>query len=125
MSGLKKSKKSTIISAAEKVVEKRLEENQVEDLQKIGALWSIMLELDTPMLPSQAAAMLCVSDLVRATTLIDSEKHWIEAAVFAIIGAHADETSMSNELSTDGLLVEVENEHHQIGFAATLNNRLQ
>lgn len=124
MSGLKKPKKSPTVSEVERVVETRLEENQVEDLQKIGALWSVMLDLDTPMLPSQAAALLCVSDLVRATTLVDSEKHWIEAAVLAVIGAHADEASISGESSDDVRLVEPQEEHNQIGFVASSNNRL-
>ena len=120
---LKKSKKSSVTSKVEKLVEAKLKDNQVEDLEKISVVWSAMLDLETPMLPSQAAALLCVSDLVRATTLIDSEKHWIEASMLAIIGAHADQVTISKEDIGSLLDQDEEEPQNKIGFAGSSSNQ--
>lgn len=116
---LKRPKKSPIVAATEKLVESRLRDNQVEDLEKISLVWSTMLELETPMLPSQAAALLCVSDIIRATTLVDAERHWVEAAVFAIMGAHADMPIVADETSAS----EPIESQNQIGFSASSSNQ--
>lgn len=122
--GLKKPKKSPVAIAAEKLVGTRLEENQIEDFEKIGTIWATMLDLDTPMIPSQVAALLCVSDIVRATTLIDSKKHWIEAAVLAMVGAHADEALISVESSEEQRQEEQQSSQARIGFVASSSNQL-
>lgn len=120
---LKKSKKSRVTSKVESLVESRLKDNQVEDLEKISTVWSAMLDLEMPMLPSQVAALLCVSDIIRATTLIDSEKHWIEASTLAIIGAHADQAMLSKEESTEPPKQEQDEQQNRIGFTGSSSNQ--
>jgi len=120
---LKKLKKSPVVAATEKIVDARLRDNQIEDLEKISLIWTTMLDLDSPILPSQAAALLCVSDLVRATTLVDSEKHWIEAAALAIAGAHSDRSTFSGGNTEEKEDIEGAEPSGQIGFVASSKNQ--
>lgn len=122
-SALKKQKKSHIVAEAEKVVDQRLAENSIDDLQRISAIWSSMLDLPEPMLPSQAAAMLAVSELVRATTLLDSQPHWINAAAHAMLGAHSDEASLDERSGDDEPKRDApEKTAVSVGFVASLDN---
>jgi hypothetical protein len=118
ISRLKKSKKSSVLSLAEESFHTRVQENQVEDLEKISVIWSAMLDLETPMLPSQAAALLSAAELVRATTLVDSEQYWVDAAVFAIIAAHSDESALSlQDEDAEDLTCSAENSRPTVGFS--------
>lgn len=81
------SKKRTVLKNAEKLLSEKLELNYGVDLARIGAMWSGILELDSPISPTEVAAMLSTVSLVRATTLVDAEEHWTMAATFAALGA--------------------------------------
>lgn len=122
--GLKKRKKSHIVEETEKIVDQRMAENSIDDLQRLSVIWSSMLNLVEPMLPSQAAAMLAVSDLIRATTLVDSKEHWVNAAAHAMLGAHSDEGS-TEDLEQEQLTPQAQDEKIPIsvGFVGSLGNQ--
>jgi hypothetical protein len=79
-----------VLQAADDIATSKLEENYAVDLARVGIMWSGILELNGPIPPSEVAAMLSCLDLVRATTLIDSEQHWAGAAAHAAIAAYSD-----------------------------------
>jgi len=79
-----------VLQAADDIAMSKIEENYTVDLARVGVMWSGILELNGPIPPSEVAAMLSCLDLVRATTLIDSEKHWVGAAAHAAIAAYSD-----------------------------------
>jgi hypothetical protein len=79
-----------VLQAADDIATSKLEENYAVDLARVGIMWSGILELSGPIPASEVAAMLSCLDLVRATTLIDSESHWTRAAAHAAIAAYSD-----------------------------------
>jgi hypothetical protein len=83
-------KQKTLLQNAQEIVNQRLEENYASDLSRVGVMWAGILELETPIPASEVAAMLSCFDLIRATTLVDSEPHWTNAAVFAAIAHSSD-----------------------------------
>lgn len=121
---VKKNTRSKVLSSVADEVEKRLQENQVEDLAKTAAVWSAMLDLETTMLPSQVAALLSVYSTIRATTLIEAEEHWKEAAVLSVAAAHADIVAVSaskdQDMSQD---IEAMPPSQGIGFAASIGSQ--
>lgn len=120
---VKKQERSALVRPVEEKVEKLLRENQVEDLSKIAAVWAIMLDLDEPILPSLAAAMMSVADIVRATTLVDSTEHWQNAAVSAIIAIQADAAAFSLVGQPAQAQIEaVEPAAKVVGFSASVSD---
>lgn len=120
---VKKQERSALVRPVEEKVERLLKENQVEDLTKIAAIWAIMLDLDEPILPSLAAAMMSVADIVRATTLVDSTEHWQNAAVSAIIAIQADAAAFSLAGQPAQTQVEaVEPAAKVVGFSASTSD---
>lgn len=120
---VKKQERSALVRPVEEKVEKLLKENQVEDLSKIAAVWAIMLDLDEPILPSLAAAMMSVADIVRATTLVDSTEHWQNAAVSAIIAIQADAAAFSSVGQPAQAQIEaVEPAAKVVGFSASVSD---
>jgi hypothetical protein len=79
-----------VLQAADDIATNKLEENYAIDLARVGVMWSGILELNGPIPASEVAAMLSCLDLVRATTLIDSEKHWVNAAAHAALAAYSE-----------------------------------
>jgi hypothetical protein len=125
-SRVKKNTRSKVLSSVADEVEKRLEENQIEDLTKTAVVWSAMLDLETTMLPSQVAALLSVYSTVRATTLVEAEEHWKEAAVLSVAAAHADIIAISASKDQDILQdTEAIAPSQGIGFAAGIGNQQQ
>jgi hypothetical protein len=120
---IKKKEKSALASPVEERVERLLSENQVEDLVKIGAIWALMLGLEEPILPSLAAGMMSVADIVKATTLVDSREHWQNAAVSAIIAIQADAATFARSDATPPVQIEqLEPPTKVVGFAASTDN---
>ena len=116
---LKKQERSALVKPVEDKVQKLLQDNQVEDLAKIAAIWSMMLDLEDSMLPSLAAALLSIADIVRATTLVDSKEHWQNAAASAIIAIEVDAATFSSVQQSQSLQVEQpEQSAKVVGFAA-------
>jgi hypothetical protein len=106
-----------VLQVADDLTTAKLEENYTADLARVGIMWSGILELDGPIPASEVAAMLSCVDLVRATTLIDSEKHWISAASHAAIAAYSDvnpEVALPDESDVE----EDEKPKNKIGFAS-------
>jgi hypothetical protein len=62
-----------------------------DDISRTGMVWSGILDLDTALPPYTVAAMLSAYELVKATSRLESEQHWTEAAAFAAVGAYCDE----------------------------------
>jgi hypothetical protein len=60
---------------------------QSDDITRIGIVWAGILDLDDAIPPTTVAAMLSSSELVMATSTLDSEEHWIGAAAYAALGA--------------------------------------
>jgi hypothetical protein len=67
-----------------------MEERSTEELTRVGVVWSGILDLDDAIPPSEVAALLSAYDLVRATTLVDSEEYWTSAAAYAALGAYSE-----------------------------------
>lgn len=124
--GLKKQSKSGVLSSVSDKVEKCLEDNQLEDLTRTAAVWSAMLDLESTMLPSQVAALLSVYSTIRATTLVDAEEHWTDAAVLSVAAAHADiaAISASKELNIQQD-TDLPDAPAKIGFASSISNQQQ
>jgi len=120
---IKKKEKSALVLPVEERVERLLSENQIEDLAKIAAIWALMLGLEEPILPSLAAGMMSVADIIRATTLVDSKEHWQNAAVSAIIAIQADAAAFARCDATSSVQVEqIELATKVVGFAASTDN---
>lgn len=117
---IKRQEKNALIEPIERKVDQLLRENQVEDLSKIAAIWSLMLDLEEPMLPSLVAAMTSVADIIRATTLVDSKEHWQNAAVSAIIAIQADAAAfLRDDTPTHAQIETVDPAAKVVGFAAS------
>jgi hypothetical protein len=67
-----------------------MEERSIEELTRVGVVWSGILDLEDAIAPSEVAALLSAYDLVRATTLVDSEEYWTSAAAYAALGAYSE-----------------------------------
>ena len=65
--------------------------DQSDEITRIGIVWAGLLDLDDPIPSTTVAAMLSSSELVLATSTLDSEEHWIGAAVYAAMGAYSEE----------------------------------
>jgi hypothetical protein len=85
-----KDARKRILRNAEDIVTQRMEERSTEELTRVGVVWSGILDLDDAIPPSEVAALLSAYDLVRATTLIDSEEYWTSAAAYAALGAYSE-----------------------------------
>lgn len=94
-----KPKQENHLDLTEAFVEQFIDNRLDEDLQKVGIVWSGIIGLDYPISSSTVAALLSSYDLVLATTLIDSEKHWARAAAFAVLGNKSEpkETEENDE----------------------------
>lgn len=120
---IKKQEKSALVKSVEEKVEKLIKENQIEDLGKIASIWAIMLDLEEPMLPSLAAAMMSVADIVRATTLVDAADHWQNAAVSAIMAMQADTMALlSTQQPTQKEAESIDLAAKVVGFAASVSD---
>jgi hypothetical protein len=79
-----------VLRAAEDIVTQRVEENSYEELSRVGIVWSGLLDLEDAIPASEVAALLAAYDLVRATTLVDSEEYWTSAAAYSALGAYSE-----------------------------------
>jgi hypothetical protein len=79
-----------VLRAAEDIVTQRVEENSYEELSRVGIVWSGILDLEDAIPASEVAALLAAYDLVRATTLVDSEEYWTSAAAYSALGAYSE-----------------------------------
>lgn len=105
-----------VLQAADDIAMSKLEENYAVDLARVGIMWSGILELSGPIPPSEVAAMLSCLDLVRATTLIDAEQHWVGAAAHAAIAAYSD-TQDDQHREEDAADQVEEKDQNPIGFS--------
>jgi hypothetical protein len=85
-----KDARKRILRNAEDIVTQRMEERSTEELTRVGVVWSGILDLEDAIPPSEVAALLSAYDLVRATTLVDSEEYWTSAAAYAALGAYSE-----------------------------------
>jgi hypothetical protein len=90
-----KDARKRILRNAESIVTQRMEERSTEELTRVGVVWSGILDLDDVIPPSEVAALLSAYDLVRATTLVDSEEYWTSAAAYAALGAYSEPDSQA------------------------------
>lgn len=88
-----KDARKRILRNAEDIVTQRMEERSTEELTRVGVVWSGILDLEDAIPPSEVAALLSAYDLVRATTLVDSEEYWTSAAAYAALGAYSEPSS--------------------------------
>ena len=75
-----------MLKNAEALLSEKIEQGYDTDLVRIGVLWSGILDLEGPIAASEVAAMFASASLIRATTLVDSEEHWTDAAAFSALG---------------------------------------
>ena len=108
--------------SAEDVVEAKKDDLYIEDLTRTGVVWAGLLELVEAIPPSAVAAMLCCHDLVRATSLVESEEHWISAAAYTALGALAEPATQDAEKAQKK---EKQDPLPVIGFAASTKSQLQ
>jgi hypothetical protein len=102
-----------VLRTAEDIVTQRVEENSYEELSRVGIVWSGLLDLEDAIPASEVAALLAAYDLVRATTLVDSEEYWTSAAAYSALGAYSE---------PDHVVYDVEKETDDkspIGFSRT------
>lgn len=85
-----KDPRKRVLRNAEDIVTQRMEERSTEELTRVGVVWSGILDLEDAIPPSEVAALLSAYDLVRATTLVDSEEYWTSAAAYAALGAYSE-----------------------------------
>lgn len=104
-----------ILRTAEEIVTDKIADNSVEELTKIGIVWCGILDLDTAIPPSEVAAMLAASDLVRATHYVDSEQYWTSAAAYSALGAFSEPSGTSEVSLFDD--EERDDKQSPIGFA--------
>lgn len=107
-----KDPRKRVLRNAEDIVTQRMEERSTEELSRVGVVWSGILDLDDAIPPSEVAALLSAYDLVRATTLVDSEEFWTSAAAYAALGAYS-EPSQNSIYDAE---TEEEKEKNPIGF---------
>lgn len=97
--GLKRKKRdpitAKILRNADEIVAAKLDDEIYDELSRLGVIWSGILDLDSPILPADVAAMLSSHELLKATRLVDSEPHWTAAASFSAIGSFCEPTDHS------------------------------
>ncbi len=93
----KDSRKRVLREAENRVVDPKTE--QSDDITRIGVVWAGILDLDDVIPSTTVAAMLSASELVKATSTLDAEEHWIGAAAYAALGAYneVDESESAEE----------------------------
>lgn len=96
-----KDARKRILRNAEDIVTQRMEERSTEELTRVGIVWSGILDLEDAIPPSEVAALLSAYDLVRATTLIDSEEYWTSAAAYAALGAYSEPPAVAEYEAVD------------------------
>lgn len=89
-------KHSLTLKDAQEVADSMVEDDIYDELFRVGAMWAGLLKLETPIAPSEVAAMLSTYELVRATRFIDSQQHWSNVASFAAIGSFCEPHEMEN-----------------------------
>ncbi len=82
----KDSRKRILREAENRVIDPETE--QSDDITRIGVVWAGILDLDDVIPSTTVAAMLSASELVKATSTLDAEEHWIGAAAYAALGAY-------------------------------------
>jgi hypothetical protein len=87
-----------VLREAEDIITKP-EVEQSDDITRIGVVWAGILDLDDVIPPTTVAAMLSASQLVMATSTLDSEAHWVGAAAYAAMGAYSEDP---DEVDDDG-----------------------
>lgn len=116
-----KAPKSQVLADAQEAISELVKDNQHADLSRTGMVWAGILDLENPIPASEVAAMLSAYDLVRATTLVDSRKHWTNAAAFAALADAADQQSTDEKPEA----IIDDKEPTVIGFASSRNNDSQ
>jgi hypothetical protein len=112
-----KDPRQRILRKAEDLVSKP-EVEQSDDITRIGIVWAGILDLDNVLPPTTVAAMLAASELVMATSTVDSEEHWVGAAAYAALGAYNE--SEDTEMQDATGLPRETNKLPKIGFSAPI-----
>ncbi len=81
---------SRVLRLADEISSREIEDDSLDELSRVGTLWSGVLGLDEPIEATEVAAMLCAYELIKATRLVDAEPHWTNVASFAAIGASCE-----------------------------------
>lgn len=114
-----KDPRKRILRNAEDIVTQRMEERSNEELTRVGIVWSGILDLEDAIPPSEVAALLSAYDLVRATTLVDSEEYWTSAAAYAALGAYSEpKTATVYDIELE------EAKSNPIGFSSRPNEKV-
>lgn len=92
-----KDARKRVLRSAEDRVASRESDHHSDNLTRIGIVWAGLLDLDDAIPPTTVAAMLSSRDLVYATTVVDSEEHWIGAAAHAALGAYSEGTIFEDD----------------------------
>jgi hypothetical protein len=103
------------LDLTEDFVEQFVDNKLDEDLQRVGIVWSGIIGLDYPISASTVAALLSSYDLVLATALIDSERHWARAAAFAVLGNKSEPKQNDENDENEDSTVKASNDF-KIGF---------
>ena len=106
--------KKHVLRNAEDIVSDKVSDNTVEEMTKIGIVWSGILHLDSAIQPAEVAAMIAASELVKATHYVDSEAHWTNAAAYSALGAYSEPELVGAEDAVSN--VEDEENITPIGF---------
>lgn len=113
--------KNQVLVDAQEAVFKYIECNKHIDLSRTGMAWAGILDLEKPVSPSEVAAMLSTYDIIRATTLVDSHDHWVNAVAFAVLADAADVSEKLNA-SKDIDMLDDDKLPNVIGFTASSKN---
>ena len=119
-----KAAKNQLLIDAQEAIFEFIEDNQHVDLSRVGMVWAGILDLEGPIPASEVAAMLGAYDLVRATTMVDSRKHWVNVAAFAALADAADVT-IGTEMSEKLEAIANDKSPTVIGFAPSGKNDSQ
>jgi hypothetical protein len=119
-----KAAKNQLLIDAQEAIFEFIEDNQHVDLSRVGMVWAGILDLEGPIPASEVAAMLGAYDLVRATTMVDSRKHWVNVAAFAALADAADVT-VGTEMSEKLEAIANDKSPTVIGFAPSGKNDSQ
>lgn len=85
-----KDTRKKILRSAEELAAQMIADNGVEELTRVGVVWSGILNLENPISASDVAAMMSAHDLIKATNFVDSEEYWVGAAAYAAMGAYGE-----------------------------------
>ena len=119
-----KAAKNQLLIDAQEAIFEFIEDNQHVDLSRVGMVWAGILDLEGPIPASEVAAMLGAYDLVRATTMVDSRKHWVNVAAFAALADAADAT-VGTEMSEKLEAIANDKSPTVIGFTPSGKNDSQ